>query len=287
MISLECGDCFDTWRAQARQLLGHGIDPSTVSWNGAADLFGAGAELPVGPGPYRPKVPPELPELLRQAAGYRGPQRWSVLYEVLWRVAHGDRTAMLAGEALGSELQRRVKHVRRETHHLHAFLRFVPLPAARQGPEFVAWYEPAHDVLRAGCEHFIGRMGKASWLIATPSDGAWFDGATLNYQRPCPPAWQALARAGEDPGGELWLAYYRHLFNPARLNPKVMQGHMPGRFWKHLPEGPLIPALVSDAQLGKRRDGQARGVGLRKGKQVAMAVAKPPGPAASPGRAGD
>jgi hypothetical protein len=33
------------------------------------------------------------------------------LYEVLWRVSHGDRTAMMAGDKLGSELQRRIKQV--------------------------------------------------------------------------------------------------------------------------------------------------------------------------------
>ncbi|MCP6082839.1 DUF4130 domain-containing protein, partial [Klebsiella pneumoniae] len=44
------------------------------------------------------------------------------MYEVLWRVSHGDRTAMLAGDKLGSELQRRIKQASREAHHLHAFV---------------------------------------------------------------------------------------------------------------------------------------------------------------------
>lgn len=269
MISLDCDNAFDIWRAQARQLLSHGVSPCAVTWGETgADLFAGFEPMPEGLGPLRTRVPAELLPLLQQAGRYRGPQRWSVLYEVLWRVAHGDRGAMLAGDTLGSQLHRRVKQVRRETHHLHAFLRFVPRPDAQAGPQFVAWHEPAHDVLFEACEHFIGRMGQASWLIATPEDGAYYDGTTLHYQRPCPPQWRQSAQAPEDPGGTLWLAYYRNLFNPARLNPKVMQGHMPGRFWKHLPEGPLIPALVNDAQLGKRRDGQAREVAQRKGKRV-------------------
>jgi hypothetical protein len=76
-----------------------------------------------------------LLELLESAACYHGDQRWSLLYEVLWRVSHGDRTAMLAGDKLGSELQRRIKQVNREAHHLHAFVRFIALPAeARPAP---------------------------------------------------------------------------------------------------------------------------------------------------------
>ncbi|MBD1551152.1 TIGR03915 family putative DNA repair protein [Pseudomonas typographi] len=277
MISLDCGDCFDIWRGQARQLLSHGIAPCAVTWAGAGgDLFASAGPMPLGQGPRQPRVPAQLPGLLCQAARYRGEQRWSLLYEVLWRVAQGDRSAMLAGSDLGSELHRRVKQVRRETHHIHAFLRFVPAAegaaedaaVGAAGPQFVAWHEPAHDVLGDACEHFIGRMGQARWLIATPRDGAYYDGQTLQYQRHCPAAWQHLAQGGDDPDGGLWLAYYRNLFNPARLNPKALQGHMPGRFWKHLPEGPLIPALVSDAQLGKRRDGQAREVARLKGKRV-------------------
>ena len=49
---------------------------------------------------------------------------------------------------------------------------------------------------------------------------------------------------------------------------------MPGRFWKHLPEGDLIPQLVGQARQGKQRDGQALEVGRQIGKRiVAGAVA--------------
>ena len=106
-------------------------------------------------------------------------------------------------------------------------------------------------------------------MIATPKDGVYYDGHQLIHQRVCPPAWQQLARNAEDPGGELWLTYYSHIFNPARLNPKVMEGHFPSRFWKNLPEGPLIPALISEARTGKQRDGQASQVAARPGKRIA------------------
>jgi DNA polymerase len=37
------------------------------------------------------RVPRQFLELARQAAAARDPQRWGVLYEVLWRLAHGRR----------------------------------------------------------------------------------------------------------------------------------------------------------------------------------------------------
>jgi probable DNA metabolism protein len=285
MISLDCDDLFETWRQQARWLLSHEIDPAQVSWaeQQDADLFASDSHYPSQNGPYQARVPLALLELLQNAAQYQGEQRWSLLYEVLWRVSHGDRTAMMAGDKLGSELHRRLKQVSREAHHLHAFLRFVALPPSDNAedlnlktallqtevlPEYVAWHEPAHDILHSASQHFIGRMGRHRWLIATPNDGVLYDGHRLTYQRQCPQAWQDLARNAEDPHGELWLTYYSHIFNPARLNPKVMQGHLPARFWKNLPEGPLIPALISQARTGKQRDGQASEISARQGKRI-------------------
>lgn len=275
MICLDCDDLFATWRQQARWLLSHQIDPSHVGWNTVADLFATDEHYPEEIGPFQARIPVALIELLESAAQYRGEQRWSLLYEVLWRVSHGDRTAMLAGDRLGSELHRRIKQVRRESHHLHAFLRFVEMPVATEGPpgpEYVAWHEPAHDILALASEHFIGRMGRSRWLIATPQDGVYYDGTQLIHERRCPLEWQQLAQRAHDPQGELWLTYYSHIFNPARLNPKVMQGHLPTRFWKNLPEGALIPGLISDARTGKQRDGQARDIGKRQGKRIGRSV---------------
>ncbi|MBC3419632.1 TIGR03915 family putative DNA repair protein [Pseudomonas sp. RW3S2] len=273
MIALNCDDLFDTWRKQARILLGHGIDPADVTWSQGPmdDLLAIATPLPEGPGPFRPRVPAALLAQLEQAARYRGAQRWNLLYEVLWRVAHGDRTAMLAGDRLGSELQRRIKQVSREAHHLHAFVRFVPLPEAvaeRLQLDLVAYHEPAHDILESASSHFADRLGRQRWLIATPTDGIRFDGSNLDYRRQCPGEWIDWARHAEDPGAELWRTYYRSTFNPARLNPDALRLHMPGRFWRHLPEGMLIPQLESLARQGKQRDGQALEVGLQRGKRV-------------------
>ncbi|NWD04728.1 TIGR03915 family putative DNA repair protein [Pseudomonas gingeri] len=275
MIALDCADDFGTWRDQARRLLGHGIDPVDVTWTQGPmdDLLAVPAPLPAGPGQFCARVPAVLLAQLEQAARYRGEQRWNLLYEVLWRVAHGDRTAMLAGDRLGSELQRRIRQVSREAHHLHAFVRFVPLPEAlaeRLQLDLVAFHEPAHDILESASGHFAERLGRQRWLIATSRDGIRFDGQVLGYRRTCPEEWRQWACHADDPGAELWLTYYRHIFNPARVNPDAMRQHMPGRFWRHLPEGPLIPRLVGLARQGKQRDGQAQEVGQQNGKRIAV-----------------
>ncbi len=286
MIALDCDNLFSTWRSQARMLLSHGVDPSQVTWSQGpvADLLAEAVALPEVQGPFRASIPAALLGQLEQASRYHGEQRWNFLYEVLWRVAHGDRTAMLAGDRLGSELHRRIKQVSREAHHLHAFLRFVPLPESLVGPlqlDLVAFHEPAHDILQSASGHFADRLGRLRWLIATPRDGIRFDGQAFDYQRQCPALWQQWARNAEDPGAELWRTYYRHTFNPARLNPDALRLHMPGRFWRHLPEGMLIPQLEGLARQGKQRDGQAQEVAAQGGKTISamkreLLAAKPP-----------
>ena len=49
----------------------------------------------------------------------------------------------------------------------------------------------------------------------------------------------------EDEIEEFWKTYYASTFNPARLKTKTMQGEMPKRYWKNLPEAALIPELIA------------------------------------------
>ena len=263
---------FIGWRAVARSLLQQGIAPHQVNWRPDGDSLSLFDQSPTAADldatKPAPRIPRQLLELLESAACFRMEDRWSLLYRILWRVAQGDRAAMLPGDIDGSQLHKRLKAVRREAHHLHAFLRFQPRPENAEGPQLVAWHEPAHDILASASGHFAERLGRTTWLIATPDDGVYWDGHTLHYQRPCPPEWQRLAHTPDDEGQALWLAYYGSTFNPARLNRSALETSLPVRFWKNLPEGPLIPQLMSQARAGAQRDGQAEAVAGRGGKRI-------------------
>jgi DNA polymerase len=122
-------------------------------------------------------------------------------------------------------------------------------------------------VLPQVAEHFKRRMGGTSWMIATPAATVMWDGATLHATGP-------LLRGPadiDDAGEALWLTYYRSIFNPARLNAPLMQSHIPSRFWKNLPEGAVVPAMVSAAATGARKVGQLEAVGQRKGRVIPVA----------------
>ena len=44
-----------------------------------------------------------------------------------------------------------------------------------------------------------------------------------------------------------WRSYYESIFNPARVNPTVMRGHMPKKYWRNLPETQAVASLVQQA----------------------------------------
>ncbi len=278
MHSAHFDGSFNAWRQIARSLLQRGIAPHQINWcdnPGSTGLFDQSNDsFESLPATQTPRVPRQLLALLENAARFRMEDRWSLLYRILWRVAQGDRSAMLPGDRDGSQLHQRLKAVRREAHHLHAFVRFHPQPQSTAGPQYVAWHEPAHDILDSASGHFAERLGRSTWLIATPQDGVYWDGQQLHYQRPCPAEWQRLAQNPEDQGEALWLAYYGSTFNPARLNRSALETSLPVRFWKNLPEGPLIPQLMSQARAGAQRDGQAEGVARQPGKRIRQRAAQ-------------
>lgn len=266
-------DEFDAWRVAALDALAQKLPPESIDWRTAQAepaLFNesarsAKAAKAADAPPVR--VSRELASLLKDAAHFRDARRWSFLYRVLWRWAQGDRSVASPADEDGARLYKMAKAVRRAQHDMIAYVRFRQRDASLGAPEFVAWYEPDHDVLAWGAEHFAARMGRSTWLIATPDGAAMFDGERLQLER-------GRARASDhaavlpDAAEALWMTYYRSIFNPARLNESALEQHMPVRFWKGLPEGALIPKLVSDARGGARRVAQAQNVGALGGKAV-------------------
>ena len=209
-------------------------------------------------------------DMLESAACCRVPNRWAFLYLVLWRWQQGEKDVISAADEDGARLHGMVKAVRREEHDMHAYIRFRERREEAGPPRFVAWFEPNHDVLPQVARHFASRMGRVTWMIATPEASVMWDGVTLHSTG-------ALMRGPEDiddAGEALWLTYYRSIFNPARLNAELMHGHIPSRFWKNLPEGAVVPEMVSQAAAGARRVGQTRSVGQRNGTSIPISADK-------------
>jgi DNA polymerase len=262
---------FAEWRTAARDLVARQIAPEYVEWASEpedGDLFsgfGAQASMPsaaTAPPPGAElRLPRQLMDMIEDAACFNALDRWSFLYKVIWRWHLGERDVVSPADADGARLYSMVKAVHREQHDMHAYVRFRERKEEDGAPRFVAWFEPTHDVLPQVARHFARRMGPITWMIATPAQAILWDGEQLIEA----PSLLRSAADIEDAGEALWLTYYRSIFNPARVNADLLRSHIPSRFWKNLPEGAIVPAMVTAANNGERRTGQTGTVGQRGG----------------------
>lgn len=271
---------FDEWRDAARDLIARRVPPEAIEWlsdAGAGDLLSAAsasasagtAAMDSPAGQPATRLPRQLMALLEAASCHNADDRWAFLYKVVWRWQRGEHDVVSPADPDGARLHGMVKAVHREEHDMHAYLRFRERKEADGAPRFVAWFEPTHHVLPQVAVHFARRMGNVTWMIATPQAAVLWDGEALHEA----PSLLRSAADIEDAGEALWLTYYRSIFNPARLNADLLRSHIPSRFWKNLPEGAIVPAMISAAANGERRTGQAETVGRRGGSAIAVAAA--------------
>ena len=237
---------FEDWCDRARELLAWRVPPGEVLWSDAplepglfAPVEGASPSGPV------PSVSAAFLDLARTVAAHNNPGRWSALYRVLWRLTLGGERHLLAvaTDPEIRQLQIWSKAVRRDIHKMHAFVRFrlVGTDEVTGREQFVAWFEPEYRIVRLSAGFFQKRFTGMDWSIFTPHECVHWNGETLHFSAGMP--------RSEAPDGdaldELWRTYFRSIFNPARLKVRAMQSEMPKKYWKNLPEAPLIPELIS------------------------------------------
>jgi DNA polymerase len=194
-------------------------------------------------------VPRAFLEQARLAACHSAADRWALLYEILWRLVGEERHLLqLHGDPQVIRLNAYAKSVARDFHKMKAFVRFRgvedPQSATNDGLRYVAWFEPTHHIVEHASPFFRRRFANMRWSILTPDRCAHYEGKgevwfSQGVDRAAAPSSDALE--------EVWLMYYRSIFNPARLKVRAMLSEMPQKYWKNLPEAHLIPSLVSDA----------------------------------------
>jgi DNA polymerase len=236
------------WRDAARRLALEGVPPEQVVWSVRApdDLF-ADADPPGLPaaapgGTFT--VPRALVSLAETVIQSREPERFALLYRLIWRAHGGERH--LLDQTTDPEVDRAnrlAQSVRRDTHKMRAFVRFREVSEAG-AIRYVAWFEPAHYIVEANAEFFVRRFASMTWSILTPYRSAHWNGATMAFT-------QGANRADvpdDDRLAEYWRAYFSSIFNPARLKIGAMTSEMPRKYWRNLPEAAAIPDLIRSAQ---------------------------------------
>ncbi|THD12553.1 hypothetical protein B1808_12525 [Pseudofulvimonas gallinarii] len=188
------------------------------------------------------RVPKAFLELAGAVLCHRHPQRHALLYRMLWRLTHGE-PALLAIQTdpdtrRAADLARAVS---RDCHKMKAFVRFRIVPAADE--RYIAWFEPEHHIVDRVAPFFARRFNGMDWTLVTPERSVRWNGDILQFG----PGGNRQDAPADDDAEPLWQVYFAHIFNPARLNPRLMQKEMPRRYWKNLPEAQQIPTLMRDA----------------------------------------
>ena len=254
-VALPEADDFAFWRDQARRLVQSEVPPDHVTWDapggGDGSLFSAGASsrgdrhlpAPCTDAPHV-RASRAFLDLAGKAALHSDPERFALLYRLLWRLQARPQLLDDAADADVLKLDGLARVVRRDIHKMRAFVRFRSVVEPDGTERFVAWFEPSHHILRANARFFVERFASMRWSILTPRGSLHWDGDVLSEG---PPAQRGDAPAG-DPAEDLWRRYYASTFNPARLKMGAMLKEMPRKYWKNMPEAALIPALVAGAQ---------------------------------------
>jgi probable DNA metabolism protein len=205
------------FRSEARQLLAHQVPPEEVEWQLApsADPF-LDPQLPQA---SRPKnvaraataiVPASFTRLCEFVVLHRDPDRFSLLYRLLWRLVHEPNLRNDPIDADMLQAQHMAHAVRRDIHKMKANLRMHALQPANGQPLEVGCYEPAHHIVEAVAPWFCKRLVARHWAIFTPERSVRGEEGRLLFGPGVP--------SGELPGNDAteaqWLACYERVFAP-------------------------------------------------------------------------
>ncbi len=227
------------WRQAARQLVLAGIEPAELAWSAG----GVMDPLPAAEGGFH--LPRALVELAAVAFQAREPERFGLLYSLVWR-AHANET--LPPDDPDLLLARRLAlAVRADAHRMRTHLRFMPVPEA-EGTRYLGWFAPAHFVLPANAQLIARRFPAPRWSIITPDSSAHWTGETLLFGA-------GLRHPGDDETLLAWWEAHRD---------RVLDGATPGtsvpeaEALDEVPRPPDLPALgpvvlpaVPDPALGR------------------------------------
>ncbi len=237
---------FEGWRVAARIAIRRNVPPDMIEWKlkgGPPDLIEPEYLLGRGGESASFSVPRAFLDLAGTAILHKDPDRFALLYTLLWRLQFDRAVLSNPLDPLMARLSGFAKSVHRDQHKMTAFVRFRSV-VDEGGERMVAWFEPEHHIVVATAPFFVRRFTNMRWAILSPEVSVSWDGEALTAG---PGATREQAPA-EDAFEDAWRTYYASIFNPARLKVDAMRAEMPKKYWSNLPEAPLIKPLIAAAQ---------------------------------------
>ncbi len=204
-IALHHETDWDGWRAATRELALADISPEQVHWR-------------IDPvHPHKPgaaeggsfAISRTFIGLAAQAIQARDPERFDLLYRLVWRLRSGERVLEDTADPGGLRARGLALAVRAEQHRMRSQLRYLPVENDRR---YLGWYRPAHFVLEANAQLLRQRFGELTVSVLTPDGSAHWDANGLRFGPGVDPA----AAADDAALVAYWRAYGAELLEASR-----------------------------------------------------------------------
>ena len=239
-IVLESETDWHGWRNATRALVLAGAAPSDVQWTVRGHPDDAAPELPAGAGSFN--VSRVLISVAALAFQAREPERFALLYRLVWRANAGEKLLENTDDAELRRAQRLAYAVRAEAHKMRTNIRFLPVEEDR----YLGWYVPAHYVLEANAQLIARRFPHVTFSILTPDGSAhWQDGA-LRFGA-------GHASVADDAALEQWwVAHHAELLRDSRIGTSIPEAEAldeAPRAPDRPPIGPVVLPQPADPQL--------------------------------------
>ena len=201
-------------------------------------------------------MPRALVSLASLAIQARDPERFGLLYSLVWRVNAGEKLLEDDTDADLALVRRMALAVRADAHRMRTNMRFLPVPEDG-GTRFLGWFEPAHFVLPANAQLIARRFPELALSIVTPDGAAHWDGSSLLFG-------SGLRHAEDDEALQAWWETPpRHAAGTGDARCLGPRGGVPGRGASAARPsgagsgGPAHPARSGAAAFGEGRIGPA------------------------------
>ncbi|MES2361423.1 MAG: TIGR03915 family putative DNA repair protein [Pseudomonadota bacterium] len=259
-VTLQGPSDLEGFRRAARALLARQMLPEQISWHSSTGS--TAQELPGdafdGHTPAQHSsfsdapavgVPPEFLTLCQSVILHSDPNRFGLLYRILWRLAHEPGLRHDPLDADMASAREMALAVQQEIQRIKAFVHFrtVQDDIFKTHPEsgllHVAWLEPEHHIVEAVAPFFARRFAQMRWAILTPECSIQWDGTQLRFG----PGAQKSEVPQPNAGQQHWLSCYQRVFKPTRQKRRVMKKGQPRRHWHNRPEPSFISTPAADS----------------------------------------
>lgn len=173
-IVLKSETDWEGWRRATRALVLAGVEPAELTWS----VAGEPEPLPDAAGGFH--APRALVSLAALAIQARNPDRFGLLYSLVWRINGGEKLPEDNSDPDLALVRRMALSVRADAHRMRTNMRFLAVPEGG-GTRFVGWFEPAHFVLPANAQLMARRFPDLVLSIVTPDGSAHWDRSTLLF----------------------------------------------------------------------------------------------------------